>query len=272
MKKIIIIPVSYCFPFFKDSASERFRCDWLLPYLPADKYNGHQKLDDYDVIIYQKAHSLEMLNLAKKYKNKKVQIYDNTDPDFIFNDLKEFVNCMDFVTTSTQATAKGFEIYGVPSYVIPDRHELSYYREIKVHRQIDNPLFVWFGYADNFVRIEPLLPILKGHKFELKAVCEQPVEYGNFVAWNKNTINKEIIEGDIVLNLPDNYGYKSNNKTTTAWCLGMPVVEKITQIFEFLECEDRVKEAEKRLKQVQEEYNIKRSAEEILYLIEQYKK
>jgi len=270
--KIIIIPVSYCFYFFKNSASERFRCDWLLPYLPADKYDGTQNLDNYDVIIYQKAHSSEMLKLAKKYQGKKIQIYDNTDPDFLFNDLKEFAGCMNFITVSTQAVANGFKHYGTPVYVIPDRHELSYYNEKKIHRQVTNPLFVWFGYADNFARIEPLLPILKEHKFELKVICEQPVGHGNFIFWDKDAVNKEIIEGDIVLNLPDNYGYKSDNKTVTAWLLGMPVVEKVTQIFEFLEYEDRMKESEKRLKQAQEEYNIKRSAEEMLNLIEQFKK
>lgn len=270
--KIIIIPVSFCYSFFKNSASERFRCDWLLKHLPADKYDGTQDLDEYDVIIYQKAHNLDMIELSKKHRDK-IQIFDETDPEFLFerNDfIKELAKNMTFVTTSTKAVANGFKFYyDKPSFVIPDRHEFDFYEKKKEHHQ-SMPALVWFGYAANFKRIEPLIPIIKEYGLELITICEKPVSYGEFIKWDLITVNEEILKGDIVLNLPDEYGYKSNNKSTTGYILGLPVVEKVSDLFRFLDPIERVRAAEEGYKDVMENYNIKQSAEEIKELIKKF--
>ena len=267
--KIIIIPVSFCYPFYKDSASERFRCDWLLPYLPADKYDGTQKLEEYDVIIYQKAHTKEMVELSKKYKEK-IQIFDDTDPEWLFREgrfLDEMIANMNFIVASTNAVATGFNVnYNIDTHVIPDRHELDFYKIKKEHLD-KKPTLIWFGYSMNFNRIMPLMNIIEDYGFELITICEAPVPYGKFVKWDLGTSNQEIIKGDIVINLPDEYGFKSNNKTTTAWMLGMPVVEKISDIFRFLDYKERIKESDEKYKLVQTNYNIRKSADELNKLI-----
>lgn len=271
MNKIVIIPVSYCYPDYQNSASERFRCDWLLSPLKADKYNGTQDLSKYNVIIYQKAHNQGIIEMSRKNRNK-IQIFDSTDPEWLFPErkyLKEIISNMDFITTSTEALAKGFRQFGKPVYVIPDRHKLDFYEIKKVH--IDRkPILVWFGYSENFERIKPLLPIIKEYDFELIVISNELVGYGKFVKWNLDTFNKEVIKGDIVLNLLDQDGFKSNNKTTTAWAMGLPVIEKVSDLFKFLDYKEREKESIKRLKEVKEKWDIKRSCEDIIKLIKKY--
>lgn len=267
--KICIIPISWCYSFYQNSASERFRCDWLLEPLNAKKYNGSQNLDNYDAIIYQKAHSRKAVELSKKYKHK-IQIFDSVDPEWLFPEgrhLKELIVNMDFIITSTEKLAEGFRQFNKPVYTIPDRHNLKYYQVEKNHEDKKSVL-VWFGYSENFERIKPLLPIIKAYNLELITICDKPVyDNAKFVKWDYKTVNEEIIKGDIVLNLPDQEGYKSNNKTVSAWLLKMPVVEKISDLFKFLDYKERIKEANGKYIYAKENYDIKIFAKEINNLI-----
>jgi len=272
--KIIIIPVSYCFTWFKDSASERFRCNWLLPYLPADKYDGTQNLENYDVIIYQKANCEKMVELSRRYKHK-IQIFDITDPDWLFEEgkfIKEIISNVNLVTASTYNLVKELKKFGKPTYKILDGHELSFYKEKKIHND-KKPILVWFGYADNFHRIESLIPIIQDKKLELITICEKPViDFARFVKWKLETVNREIIKGDIVLNLPDIHGFKSDNKTVTGWLLGMPVVERINDLFRFMNYDERVRESEQSYQYAIDNYNVKRSSQELIKIIKEIKK
>ncbi len=49
----IIIPIGHVIPELRDSASERIRCNWLLKYLPATKYDGTQNLDEVITMLRQ---------------------------------------------------------------------------------------------------------------------------------------------------------------------------------------------------------------------------
>jgi hypothetical protein len=102
--KILIIPVSRD-DYLQNSASERFRCNWLLPYLKADKSTGNENSSKYDVIIYQKAYlSKNIINTAKK-NQKKIQIFDVTDPEWLFRPekFKNMISLVDAVVASTPA-------------------------------------------------------------------------------------------------------------------------------------------------------------------------
>ena len=116
-----------------------------------------------------------------------------------------------------------------------------------------------------------MIDIIKFRNLELLTICEKPVWYGTFIEWTNNKSNENIIKGDIVLNLPDQFGFKSNNKTTTAWVLNLPVVEKVSDIFRFLDYNNRIIESNDKYELVKRDYDISISAKEILNLIYKYK-
>ena len=261
--KIIIIPVGQT-GYLQGSASERFRCYWLAPPLGADVYDRTQNFDDYDVIIHQKTYvSKEFVALSKKYKNK-TQILDITDMPIEFRDQFEQMaeNCK-MITTSSLDLADSMKIFNPCTYCIPDRHNLSFYKVSKQHVN-RTPQLVWFGYFDNFKRIEPLLNYIE-KRFILWTICDKPTGHGRFIKWTLENSNNDIIRGDIVLNplAP----FKSNNKTTTAWALGMPVATTESEIERFIDVNERMKESKFRLAEVREKWDIKISAEEIKQLI-----
>lgn len=277
--KTIIIPVSYGST-FKNSASERIRCDWLLPYLPSDKYNESQKLDDYDVIIYQKGYRP---GLAQHYNGKKIQILDMTDPIWYACPVKRLNAMYDYIDIfifPTPELCENFKIFfpdkANRAFTVIDRLELSCFPKQKVH--VDRkPIFVWFGYADNFLRVSPLLPYIKD--YELIVICERSIGIGRWIKWEEATVNDSIMEGDIVLNpLCYNCLKTSRNKTITAWALGMPVVQNKSIDDALLDIGlyaklhnnlfNRRQEAQIRLNQVGEYYDIKQSAQEIRDIID----
>ena len=272
--KILIIPLSVD-GYLKNSASERFRCDWLLPYLEADKYDGSQNLNNYEVIIYQKAYTSPWVRqLAAERKGKCLQIWDVTDPEWVYRAklAKEMIDSIDVITVSTTALKRSIKkVTNKPVYIIPHRHELSFYKEKKVHRNILKPALVWFGYACNFARVIPLLPYINSKHYNLTAICEQPVHWKtyrpDFIPWGLHTVNKDIIRGDIVLNPLDDEGYVSNNKSVFSWLLGMPVAETIEDIERFKDYNERVKESEKRMKEARKKYDIRHSAKELESII-----
>ena len=270
-KKVIIIPVSFCYPFYQDSASERFWCDWLLKPLNADKYNGTQNLEDYDLIIYQKAHNNAAVRFSKQYRHK-VQVFVETDPEFLFpegRNLKEIMANMDFIIASSEGLAEGMKQFGKPVYMLSEGHDLNFYKIKKVHED-RKPIMVWYGYSENFERIKPLLPIIDAYKLELITICDKPVGAGKFVKWDLNTFNQEVIKGDVVLNLPDNDGLKSNNKTISAWLMGMPVVERTSDIFRFMKYNERIKEGKEKLKYAEKEFDIIKVAQYIIKTAKKY--
>ena len=266
--KIIIIPYSYGNN-FPNSASERIRCDWLLPYLPADKYDGSQNLNDYDVIIYQKGYRP---GLAKFYKGKALQVLDLTDPIWYscpVDRLRKMYDYIDIFVFSTEELRRNFEIFFPDmkdrTEVIEDRIELNMFPEKKIHSDKE-PVFVWFGYADNFIRCSELLPFVEG--YELITICERSLGIGKFVQWKIETVNSEIIKGDIVLNpLCNQYLKTSLNKHLVAWALNMPIAETIDDIERLMDYKNRVIESRFDGKN----YRIENSAYEILDIVERYK-
>ena len=84
---------------------------------------------------------------------------------------------------------------------------------------------------------------------------------------------KDIVRGDIVLNPTFRTGkwkYKSNNKTTQAWALGMPVATNDTELLAFVDETNRQAEAEKRLTEVMNEWTTERSVSRLKEIIEKH--
>ena len=85
-------------------------------------------------------------------------------------------------------------------------------------------------------------------------------------------IHQEIIKGDAVL-FPETTedirgGFKSNNKTLTAWALGMPVVRNYKDLDLWMNEDERQKEADLRYQEVLDNWQVQRSVEEYVQLIQ----
>lgn len=256
----------------KNIGSSRIRANWLIKYMEdAEIYKQGEK---YDTLIFQKVYWPEYM---KAYKGTK--ILDMCDADFLSGQpLVSSLNEVDAVTCSTQALADQVKHFTKkPVIVIPDRQDLDFHKIKKVHKGGAKSV-VWFGYIGNSEVLKPTLFLIKRLKLKLCIISEgtfyekPPLKKEDIinVKWDIETVNQEIIKHDICL-LPrldrGNYKYKSNNKVTTSWALGMPVAETPDELKKFLDPEERRKEARKRWKEVQKYYDVRRSVSELEELI-----
>jgi len=90
------------------------------------------------------------------------------------------------------------------------------------------------------------------------------------VKWNKETYQDELLECDIIVNptsTKGKWGYKSNNKTLTAWSLGIPVANTVEELKRFINAEERIKEAEIRKKEIINDWDVKLSVADYINII-----
>lgn len=255
--------------------STRIRADWLIKYWPkAERFKIGKK---YDVLILQKAYLTEYAEMFDGIK-----ILDICDPDHLdFHPLIKMINKCDAVTVSSP------ELYNlVKNWTnnivrhIPDRIDLVYNKQKKIHKGKAKSV-VWFGYSHNEHCLSNAIPYLDklGLKLtviseEMTALCDYGFEeYKDKLSWKKfniDTLNDEIIKHDFVVMPPSmkyRDRYKSNNKTVHSWSIGMPVANNYEDLVRFMNPKERIKEAEVRLKEVKEKYDVKLSVKEYRELI-----
>ena len=124
--KILFIPSSICGG-MKNSASDRIRCDWVYPYLDAEKCNGSQNLNNYEVFIFMKSFPLRV---AMQY-NDKLIVWDISDV-WRFNNKEEIDRCLkyvDLVLIPCESLKNDFvkSFPNTPAYVVPDGHKLEFW-------------------------------------------------------------------------------------------------------------------------------------------------
>jgi len=232
----------------------------------------------YDAVVFQKVYWPEF---AKVYKG--VKILDVCDADFLqAQPVKEAVDNIDAITCSTQALKKYYEqITDKPVYVIPDRQDMEFHSMRKVHKGKAKTA-VWFGYCGNSVVLDKTLLKLKKLKLKLAIISDRDYRAPSFLTeediinkkWDIETINENIMKYDIALLPRDdkgNFKYKSNNKKTKAWALGMPVAEEPEDLEKFMDAEARRNEAVKGRKEVFKKYDIKQSVLEFQNIINEVK-
>lgn len=250
------------------AGSSRIRGNWL-----AKHWDGAEIFkmgQEYDVIIYQKAYWVEH---AKNFKG--IKILDMCDPDFMDwgYPIKEMIEECDAVTTSTQALADAIQSFTKkPVICIPDRMDLDFHKGRKYHSGTAK-WAVWFGYSTGFEMLKPVCHFLKKFNLNLIVIADQgfviPSSYRDSIEiknlpWNVDTINDDILQGDIVLNPQGTRGkwrYKSNNKTLTAWSLGMPVAHDVEALERFIDPEERRKEVDLRLQEIKDKWDVKYSVQ-----------
>ena len=89
--------------------------------------------------------------------------------------------------------------------------------------------------------------------------------------WTLEIFPEAILQADVVLNPRLDSGrwrYKSDNKTTTAWALGLPVAHNLEELRLLQTEEARQHEADRRYVQVREACDVRASIEDYEVLIE----
>lgn len=262
----------------KNLGSSRIRGHWLLNHWPeAELFKQGQK---YDAVIYQKAYFLEH---AKIFNG--VKILDICDPDWLHwsYKVKEMIDNVDAITTSTEALAISLkQLTDKPVVCIPDRVDLNEFKNKKVHEE-DAKTVAWYGYSDNYDMLKPVVSVLKNNNLDLIVISDGhfqvPGFYQNHITvtnykWNIKTVDNDIMLADFVVNpqgLNGKWKFKSNNKTLTAWALGMPVARTDIELKKFIKCDERIKEVEKRTKELEEKWDVKLSVQEMKNIIEKCK-
>jgi len=262
--------------------SSRIRGHWLIRAWNEDKtidssLEVFQQGAKYDFIIFQKAYWLEY---AEKFKG--IKILDICDPDWLAGScVKRMTDCVDGVTTSSQVLADSLkEIVDKPIKFIPDRQDLEFHPFMKKHEGRAKWV-CWFGYSHNAEELYQVTSSLKKLNLKLKVIsnCRPPSKYADENVqydWKNPDFdfNKEVTKCDIVI-MPAHITalgkYKSLNKTYTSWALGMPVANSKDDLERFLDAGERNKEAEKRIKEVREKFDIRLSVKEFSNFIKQLK-
>lgn len=266
---------------FNSVGSSRIRVRWLINEWPEAEEFLIGK--DYEVLIFQKVYWKQMMQQFKGIK-----ILDLCDPDWLEGKpVLEYVDMADATTTSTQALADYIKKLRPNARVlcIPDRIYKPDHQPVKKDFIGDAKSAVWFGYSQNIHYIYKTFDELIRRKLSLTVVCESPftapVGYSNLQVYNVPFtfpgVNREIIKHDLVLfpdvSTQDERGkFKSNNKTLQAWACGMPVARTPDDLERFMNPEERKKESELRLKEIDEKWDVKISVQEYKDLIEEIKK
>lgn len=260
--------------------SSRIRGHWLLKYWPeAEKYKMGER---YDVMIYQKVYWVEH---AQNFKG--IKILDMCDADFLHwgYRIKQMIDLCDAVTTSTLALAEYIvKLTDKPVWYIPDRLDFEEFGALRKTHRGPAKVAAWFGYSENFPMlnaavnalprngIEELIVIADKRKpYMLPNNLKDKITLINY-PWTPETIYSDLLKADIVLNPQSQNGrwkYKSNNKTLTAWALGLPVAHNDKELKSFQSEQARVEEGERVYNEVREKYDVKKSVEEFKKLIEE---
>lgn len=269
----------------KDIGSSRIRAKWPVKYWnQAGPDIGSAELfkmgGKYDTIIFQKVYWPEY---ARAFKGKK--ILDLCDPDWLHwsYKVKEMIEEVDAITCSSLALAKAVERFAgdKPVYVISDRIDFEQIKRTKEHKG-DAKIAVWYGYSQNYPMLDTCIPALKRAGMSLIVIADKVytpasnsgIEVTN-LPWTAETWIEDILKGDIVLNpkgSSNRFKYKSDNKTTLAWALGMPVATNEEELASFASETARIKEAEIRTKLAREEYDVKLSVVDLKEIIQSIEK
>jgi len=282
--------IDVCFITFEDFnerdqiGSSRIRARWVAKHWDgAEMYIPGKK---YDIEIYQKVYWERRLKV-----NPAIKILDICDPDWMERPSNQYfrkiIEYYDAITFPTKEFKKFFDKYlpNIPNKVIPDRLDLDLFDKRKVHKGTATKV-VWFGYSQNQNVLHQAAATLRALKLKLTVISDdlkiyitktEDKELFNFVKYNEDTINDELIKnGDICLlpphrndegELPHKALYKSDNKTINAWALGLPVATNAEELEFYLSAENRQNESEEKWHWTRANRDVRQSVVDYLDLI-----
>jgi len=254
--------------------SSIIRGQWLTNHWPeAELYTEGKQ---FDAIIFQKAYWGDYMD---DYEG--IKILDLCDPDWMSNgfNVVEYAKKADAVTCGSKGIYDFLKkILKVPVYYIPDRVDLDFFGKPKEHFGKATTV-AWFGYYHNAKDVLPfVMPVLAQHNLKLMVISENQVDMGgayNVQLENRvfswSTLKFDLQAADIVLN-PQSMNYrfkfKSQNKTLISWACGLPIATNDIELEQFLDPDNRNKEVAKRRKEIESEWDVKKSIEEFKKVID----
>jgi hypothetical protein len=264
--------------------STRIRVQWLLDYWPeAEPFTTGRK---YEVVIFQKAYWLQY---AEAFEG--IKILDVCDPHFLSwrCELKRMIDCCDAVTASSQALVDVLKKYtSRPALCIPDRLDPRAFGGMWKDHTGRGPakIAAWYGYSHNFASLDSIVDALpevgieelvvvadENRPYLLPATLAGQLSVRNF-AWGLDTVSRDLLRADIVINATMHNGrwkYKSNNKTLSAWAIGLPVAHTREELVALIPEEARVADMAQRSYRLFDEYHVRRSVYEYRRLIDDLK-
>lgn len=259
--------------------SSVIRGKWLVSHWPEASLWKEGEMSD--VLIFQKVYWREMMEAYPGIK-----ILDLCDPDWLTAELeiRKISRMVDAITCSAPGIYEFVKkISLAPVYLIPDRIDLDFFDAQKKHEGKAKKA-VWFGYYHNAKIVLPqVLPSISRMGLELLVISNEafePVSDSGVKISNRiyswDTMKYDITAGDFIINpqpfaMAPRFKYKSNNKTLIAWALGMPVAETADDMKRFMDPDERAKEAEMRLAEIKEKWDMKISVEEFKKVIDDAK-
>lgn len=255
----------------KDIGSSRIRGHWIAEHWKqAGEELGDCEIfrygEHYDAIIYQKVYFPEH---AKAFKG--IKILDVCDADWLDWSCRmvEMLEEVDAVTCSSMELTKQMTKFTKkPVYFIPDRVKLSDMPSPKVHHGPTRKV-VWFGYSQNFPMLNAAVPSLMKRGLELVVVSDKTyipttgmkIEVTN-LPFSVHHHLVDIQSGDVVLNPQIKKGkwkFKSDNKSSIAKALGMPVAHTDEELDVLMTEESRRIASAAALEEAKEKLDVKLS-------------
>lgn len=201
---------------------------------------------DYDVYVFQKWMDREPVRIAKQLRVLGKQVWlDLADPLWWIEpeDFFRFLPHLNGIVVTTEAmqTAARDAIAraGQPAphvAVIPDRMPSEAFQAVRRHEQRAEPVCLWYGWFANRIALQAMqlsfyYALKSGRRCRVRIIDNGPgegismgfpVEYR---PWRLETFQAELLDADVVLvpPYPGRWGVlKSNNRSVTAWCAGIP--------------------------------------------------
>ena len=295
-RKVVWFPITCQEGINPNSSSARIRGRWVFDKIQ-NCVNGFRnvfKPEEVDVFVFQKWCNENACYRAERFKElgKKV-ILDMCDPVWLDESQEDnfirMVNACDAVVFSTDTLKDAFEkkyplFKSKKLFVVIDRHDMNEIGTPLIKKEKENceeTVLLWHGHQNNTNLINKIIPKIKEASYlirglKLQIIPEKVIEdgfkgYDNVVqdAWNEETIYDLIRNADVVLNPTSKFGeyaYKSDNKTSLAWCLGTKCLSKDVMdedwVEEIVECASFEPMDENTCFKNRERYDVWKSVEE----------
>jgi len=267
------------------SASVRFRAQWPAKYMvDGECFDGSQRMSDFNAFVFQKFYLTgKARSLAHAFRDAgHILAFDLCDADWLLSDdhrtrLLTILPVMHFAVATTEPIAEWLRGW-LPTYVIPDRLDLAVHTERHIPQNRE-PRLIWFGNSANLTTLEQMWPTVCGLGLSLTILADRLIPPWDerpvlFVPWTLEGANAVIADHDVALNPrmeTGHFAFKSDNKTLTAWALGVPVAKMPEQLMGLMDFELRKLESSARLMEVVAHHDVRISARQWASLFEAWK-
>lgn len=273
----------------RNTGSTQIRVRNLMKYWP--ELSMYRYGSKPDVLIFQKVYVVKspqgLYQFPVTYKGG-LKILDLCDPDWFQhqNWLKATIDGVDAVTASSQGIVDFVsQLTDKPVRLIKDRFDVKDFPPKKIHSGEAKDI-VWFGYMHNAAVLRGVVFHCLKRKLRLTVVSDSDPQmwqvtgddsfkqYYTFIKYDELAYQK--IQGQDICVLPKGSRpedrFKSDNKTTVARLLGLPVATSPEDLDKFMQADERNKEVDKWYNKTRAEYDVKRSVEEYKALISELSK